>query len=137
MRLRLHWIHITAVIMLLTAAASIFLAAQRSPSRKEAVAQSCPSSSEVRSTPWLVEGWWSHHQYLVTGKVQCAGPYVLAEFTGGRILLIRQRGRLKFLTAGSDYLCTVRPSNVVPGQIVYVPPKYGHRMPCVDGDRMA
>jgi hypothetical protein len=63
--------------------------------------------------------------------ITCIGPYVTAQFsvspqTGTILLLEQEAPGLKFLTAGTGPRCTIIRADAVPGQLVYVPPQYGH-----------
>lgn len=102
---------------------------------------SCPSAAAVRHV-LENQDYWRHTTFTVSPDVTCIGPYVLAgasnsSGSGARVLLEQEATGLRFLVAGSGPICTVVRSDAEPGQLVYIPPRYGHALLCLNGNRMA
>jgi hypothetical protein len=103
--------------------------------------QACPSAAAVRQV-LLTQPFWRATTFTVSPNVTCVGPYVEANASntagsGARVLLQQEATGLKYLVAGSGPICTVIPADVLPGQIVYIPPQYGHALLCLKGNGLA
>jgi hypothetical protein len=101
----------------------------------------CPSAEAVRRV-LENQDYWRHTKFTVSRDVTCVGPYVVAgasnsSGSGARVLLEQEATGLRYLIAGSGPICTVVRSDAEPGQLVYIPPRYGHALLCVNGNGMA
>jgi hypothetical protein len=102
---------------------------------------SCPSAATVRRV-LENQDYWRHTTFTLSPDVTCVGPYVMVRASNSagsstRILLEQEAMGLRFLVAGSGPICTVVRSDAEPGQLVYIPPRYGHALLCVNGTGMA
>jgi hypothetical protein len=101
----------------------------------------CPSAGAVRHV-LENQDHWRHMAFTVSSRVMCVGPYVVASASntsgsGARVLLEQEATGLRYLVAGSGPICTVVRSDAEPGQLVYIPPRFGHALLCVNGNGMA
>lgn len=85
---------------------------------------------------------WRHTTFTISPDVTCVGPYVVAgasnsSGSGARVLLEQEATGLRYLVAGSGPICTVVRSDAKSGQLVYIPPRYGHALLCINGNGMA
>jgi hypothetical protein len=106
-----------------------------------ATPRACPSAAAIRQV-LLTQPYWRGTTFTVSPNVTCVGPYVQAVAvntagSGARVLLQQEPSGLKYLVAGSGPICTVIPADVVPGQIVYIPPQFGHALLCTKGNGLA
>ena len=102
---------------------------------------SCPSAAAVRQA-LETQAYWRQTAFTLSADVTCIGPYVVATASnssgsGARVLLRQGHGGLRYLVAGSGPICTIVRSDAEPGQLVYIPPKYGHALLCLNGNGMA
>jgi len=102
---------------------------------------SCPSAAAV-SKVLETQAYWRHTAFSLSAHVTCIGPYAVAMVSnssgsGARVLLIQETAGLRYLVAGSGPICTIVRSDAEAGQLVYVPPQYGHALLCLNGNRMA
>lgn len=98
---------------------------------------SCPSAAIIEQTLSAQASWWRPGYSVATDDTTCAGPYVLSGFVetpqiGARVLLEQEPSGLKLLTTGSGPLCTTIATYAQAGQVVYVPPQYGHALDCIN-----
>jgi len=102
---------------------------------------SCPSAATIRHV-LENQDYWRHTTFTVSPDVTCVGPYVVARASnssgsGARVLLEQEAMGLRYLVSGSGPICTVVRSDADPGQLVYIPPRYGHALSCLNGNGMA
>lgn len=102
---------------------------------------SCPSAETVRHV-LENQDYWRHMTFTVSPNVSCVGPYVVAgasnsSGSGARVLLEQKVTGLRFLVSGSGPICTIVRSDAEAGQLVYIPPRYGHALLCLNGKGMA
>jgi hypothetical protein len=102
---------------------------------------SCPSAPAVRHV-LETQVYWRNTAFTLSPDVTCIGPYVVATASnssgsGARILLKQQATGLRYLVAGSGPICTIVRSNAEPGQLVYIPPQYGHALLCLKRNGVA
>jgi hypothetical protein len=102
----------------------------------------CPSPAVIEHALAAQVSWWRSGYTLPAKYILCVGPYVAATVfaspqTGARALLEQEPSGLKFLISGSGPICTIVPSDASEGNLVHIPPQYGHALQCTDGDRMA
>jgi len=102
---------------------------------------SCPSAAAVRQV-LETQVYWRHTAFTLSPDVTCIGPYVVAAASnssgsGARVLLKQEPTGLRYLVAGSGPICTIVRSDAKPGQLVYIPPQYGHALLCLNGNGVA
>jgi hypothetical protein len=102
---------------------------------------SCPSAAAVRQI-LETQIYWRHTAFTLSPDVTCIGPYVVAAASnssgsGARVLLKQEPTGLRYLVAGSGPICTIIRSDAEPGQLVYIPPQYGHALLCLNGNGLA
>lgn len=102
---------------------------------------SCPSAATVRHV-LENQDYWRHTTFSVLPNVTCVGPYVVAgafnnSGSKARVLLEQEATGLRFLVSGSGPICTIVRSDAEPGQLIYIPPRYGHALLCLNGNGMA